>query len=292
MLKRTVIALVLLISVLMLFSCKKTDNAQTDIKNNSSELKQSETVGDKEQNTEKVLADGVYNVEFVTDSSMFKLNETCGGIATLTVEGESMILHITLRSKNIVNLFLGRAEDAKKDGAVLIEPTVDVVTYDDGESEEVYGYDVPVTVIGEEFDLAVIGTKGKWYDHRVSVQNPVLCTDSENTKISLEKGTFEIEVTLEGGTGKASIASPTELYAENGEVYVKIVWSSPNYDYMLVDGAKFEPEIIDGHSVFMIPVEDIYSALTVIADTTAMSTPHEIEYTITFDVSSIKKIDD
>lgn len=94
------------------------------------------------------------------------------GKGTLTVKDGEMTIHISLTSKNIVNLYPGLAEDAQKEGAELLEPTVDTVTYDDGLSEEVYGYDVPVPELEKEFDLALIGTKGKWYDHKVSVANP------------------------------------------------------------------------------------------------------------------------
>lgn len=119
-----------------------------------------------------VLADGVYSVDFNSDSSMFQVNEALDGKGTLTVEDGSMTLHISLRSKKIVNLFLGLAEDAKKDGAKLIEPTTDKITHKDGKTEEVYGFDVPVPGIGVDFDLALIGTKGVWYDHVVSISNP------------------------------------------------------------------------------------------------------------------------
>ncbi len=83
-----------------------------------------------------------------------------------------MVIHVSLASKNIVNLFPGLAEDARRDGAVLLEPTVDSVTYSDGMTEEVYGFDIPVPALEEEFDLALIGTKGNWYDHKVCVTNP------------------------------------------------------------------------------------------------------------------------
>ncbi len=124
------------------------------------------------------LADGVYSVDFTTDSSMFRINETLDGKSPLTVENGEMTVHITLNSQNIVNLYVGLAEDAQKDGAVWLEPTLDTVTYSDGLSEEVYGFDVPVTVLGEEFDLALVGTKGTWYDHRVSVSNPELIEEA------------------------------------------------------------------------------------------------------------------
>ena len=120
-----------------------------------------------------VLEDGTYSADFTTDSSMFHVNEAGEGRGTLTVEDGKMTIHISLTSKNIVNLYPGLAEDAQKDGAELLQPTVDTVTYSDGTTEEVNGFDVPVPALDEEFDLALIGKKEKWYDHKVSVSNPV-----------------------------------------------------------------------------------------------------------------------
>lgn len=118
------------------------------------------------------LADGVYSVAFDTDSSMFHVSEACDGRGVLTVEDGQMTLHVSLASKNIVNLYPGLAEDAAQEGAELLEPTVDTVTYSDGTSEEVNGFDIPVPVLEEEFDLALVGTKGTWYDHKVAVSDP------------------------------------------------------------------------------------------------------------------------
>ena len=118
-----------------------------------------------------VLADGTYSAKFDTDSSMFHVNEAYDGCGTLTVKNGKMTLHIVMPSQNIVNLFLGTAEDAQKDGAKLIQPTTEEVTYSDGSKEEVYAFDVPVEALEKEFDLALIGTKGKWYDHKVSVSD-------------------------------------------------------------------------------------------------------------------------
>ena len=119
------------------------------------------------------LPDGVYDATFLTDSTMFHVNEANKGLGVLTVNDGKGTLHVSLVGKSILNLYLGTADDAQKDGATLLEPTTDTVTYDDGTTEEVYGFDIPVPVIGEDFDLALIGKKGKWYDHKVSVQNPV-----------------------------------------------------------------------------------------------------------------------
>ena len=83
-----------------------------------------------------------------------------------------MSIHISLVSKNIVHLFPGTAEEAQQTEAMWLEPTIDTVTYSDGIREEVYGFDVPVSALDETFDLAILGTKGTWYDHKVSVSTP------------------------------------------------------------------------------------------------------------------------
>ena len=118
------------------------------------------------------LADGTYSAKFNTDSSMFAVNEANDGRGVLTVKDGKMTIHISLASQKIVNLFVGTAEDAAKEGAELLQPTIDTVTYADGTTEEVNGYDVPVEALDKEFDLAIIGTKQKWYDHKVSVSDP------------------------------------------------------------------------------------------------------------------------
>ena len=232
---------------------------------------------------EAQLPDGVYTAEFSTDSSMFHVSEACDGKGTLMVKDGVMTIHISLGSKKILNLYPGLAEDAAKDGAVLLEPTTDTVTYSDGMTEEVYGFDVPVPVIGEEFDLALIGTKGKWYDHKVKVSDPVAEGAADTFDLSaVEDGSYTIELTMEGGSGRASIQSPAQLAIADGAATATLEWSSPNYDYMLVNGEKYLPVNTEGNSVFEVPVEALDAPLTMIGDTVAMSTPHEVEYTVTF----------
>ncbi len=120
------------------------------------------------------LEDGVYTASFNTDSSMFRANEACEGKGTLTVKDGKMTFHVSLVSKKILNLYLGKAEDAKNAAeSDLLMPTVDTVTYADGTSEEVFGFDIPLMALDQDFDLAVIGEKGVWYDHVVSVSDAV-----------------------------------------------------------------------------------------------------------------------
>ena len=242
-----------------------------------------ETVSTEIAQDKAQLPDGVYTAEFSTDSSMFHVSEACDGKGTLTVKDGVMTIHISLGSKKILNLYPGLAEDAAKDGAVLLEPTTDTVTYSDGMTEEVYGFDVPVPVIGEEFDLALIGTKGKWYDHKVKVSDPVAEGAADTFDLSaVEDGSYTIELTMEGGSGRASIQSPTQITVADGAVTATLEWSSPNYDYMLVNGEKYLPVNTEGNSVFEVSVEALDAPLTMIGDTVAMSTPHEVEYTVTF----------
>lgn len=247
------------------------------------------------------LEDGVYSAEFDTDSSMFHVNEANEGRGVLTVKDGKMTIHVSLASKGILNLFPGLAEDAQKEGAQLLEPTEDTVTYSDGMSEEVNGFDIPVPALDEEFDVALIGKKGKWYDHKVSVSDPQKLETEELTSetqesggitafgLGLEDGVYTADVTLTGGIGKSTVESPAQVTVSGDEVTAAVIWSSPNYDYMIVDGEKYEMVNTEGNSVFEIPVAAFDTELPVIADTVAMSTPHEIEYTLNFDSSSLEK---
>ena len=259
---------------------------------------------DAAETTQAILPDGTYDAEFSTDSSMFHVGEACDGKGVLTVENGQMTIHVSLASRKILNLYPGSAEDAQKDGAQLLEPTVDEVTYSDGLTDEVYGFDIPVPALDEEFDVALIGTKGKWYDHKVCVSNPVDISEAETAGTSasgeasgksgipdLADGSYLVEMTFEGGSGRASIASPVTITVENQRVTASVEWSSPNYDYMLVDGEKFLPVNTEGNSVFEIPVAAFDEPVTVIGDTVAMSKPHEIEYTLTFHSDTIKALD-
>ena len=264
-------------------SAESTFAAQESTVTPTESTETAETVSTETAQDKAQLPDGVYTAEFSTDSSMFHVSEACDGKGTLTVKDGVMTIHISLGSKKILNLYPGLAEDAAKDGAVLLEPTTDTVTYSDGMTEEVYGFDVPVPVIGEEFDLALIGTKGKWYDHKVKVSDPVAEGAADTFDLSaVEDGSYTIELTMEGGSGRASIQSPAQLAIADGAATAILEWSSPNYDYMLVNGEKYLPVNTEGNSVFEVPVEALDAPLTMIGDTVAMSTPHEVEYTVTF----------
>lgn len=282
------------VSLMGMYNPVMAEDTKTD---QSAEAKEAET-GEK---TDSVLENGTYTAEFDTDSNMFHVNEAKDGKGILTVKDGEMTIHVSLVSKSIVNLFPGLAEEAQKEGAQILEPTTDEVTYSDGYKEEVFGFDIPVPALDEEFDVALFGKKGKWYDHKVSVSNPVPAEDGaaeEEAEVSggktaeelkLEDGSYTIEVTLEGGSGKATVESPAKIEIRDGKAEALLVWSSPNYDYMVVDGEKYEMTNTEGNSTFEIPVSAFDTALGVKADTVAMSEPHEIDYTLQFDSSTLEK---
>ena len=177
--KRVTLITALMLTTLTIASCgikqtaaepaneAATSAAETGAEETSNEAETFDTAATQ------VLADGVYLADFTTDGSMFHVNETKDGKGILTVKDGEMTIHIVMPSKNVVNLFRGSAEDAQKEGAELIQPQLESVTYSDGTTEEVNSFDVPVPYLNQTFDLALVGTKGKWYDHKVSVSNAV-----------------------------------------------------------------------------------------------------------------------
>lgn len=247
------------------------------------------------------LEDGVYLADFKTDSTMFHVNETCDGKGILTVSDGKAVIHIVLTSKNIVGLYEGLVADVNE--SKVLQPTVESVKYPDGLTEEVNAFDVNVPYLDKEFDLALIGKKGTWYDHKVSVSNPqeyvpsdneisnpandtnngAVSNGKQNAVSPAENTPQEVQVALVGGSGKTTVESPAKVSTKSdGTQMVTIIFSSKNYDYMLVNGDKYLPINTEGNSTFEIPLCEVPGSMAVIADTVAMSTPHEIEYTLEF----------
>ena len=119
------------------------------------------------------LADGTYTARFNTDSSMLRANEAYNGCGTLTVKNGKMVFHVSLSGTGILNLYVGSAADAPNNESDWLVPTTDTVTYSDGTSEEVFGFDIPVEALDTDFALALVGKKGVWYDHTVSISDAV-----------------------------------------------------------------------------------------------------------------------
>ncbi len=228
------------------------------------------------------LPDGLYTAKFDTDSSMFHVNEAHHGQGVLIVQDGAMTIHVVLSGTGYVGLFPGTAEEAAAASeSEVISFGKEKVTYDDGFTDTAYAFDIPVPVLDEEFNLATIGKKGKWYDHKVSVSDPKPLSELGGLPI-LADGEYTCEVTAEGGTGKNQIVNPAVLTVHGQEIKATITWSSTNIDYMLQAGEKLLPISNEGGSTFEITMTTMGAPFPVICDTVAMSTPHEIEYQLTF----------
>ena len=168
-----------------------------------------------------------------------------------------------------------------------LQPSLDTVTYSDGTTDEVYGFDIPVEAVDTDFSLAILGTKGTWYDHIVSVADAVPAAGMPPRPCCRRMAAIPARSRLPAAAAAPRWRAPQPLTVADGAMTAVIVWSSPNYDYMLVDGEKYLPTNTEGNSTFEIPVAALDTALAVTADTVAMSTPHEIDYTLTFDSATL-----
>ena len=238
------------------------------------------------------LADGEYSAKFTTDSSMFHVNETLDNTGTMTVKDGKATIHVSLASKNIVNLFAGKAEDAKKEGAALIKPSTDEIKYPDGKTDEVYGFDIPVPAIDREFDCALLGTKGNWYDHKVKVTDVKekgaagsSASSGSGSAADLKDGEYKIDFDFSGGSGRGGVETAT-LITGGGQMQVKISMTSNKYTKCVVDGKTYENTIENDKSTFTFPAV-LDKDMKIVATTTAMSQPHDIEYTIKLKSASL-----
>lgn len=226
------------------------------------------------------LKGGAYPITADSSSSMFKI-ESC----ELIVEADTMMAELTMSSDAYGYLFPGTAEEA-----AAADETRYITPYERKFMLEIDALDAGVQC------AAWSRNKELWYDRTLVFRSDSLPLDAFKTlttaeSLGLADGSYTVDVTLGGGSGKASVQSPTMLTVENGEATAEIVWSSANYDYMLVDGERYDAVINGGHSEFDIPVTAFDHPLAVIADTTAMSQPYEIDYTLKFCSESIAAVE-
>ncbi len=252
------------------------------------------------------IENGTYKVNVESSSSMFRIQS-----AELNVSDSSMTVALTLGSTSYLKLFAGTAEQA----AASTEDQYIGYT----ESGDGVVFEVPVEALDQPFSCAAFSAKKEmWYDRSLLIRADSLPPEAVHVAIAdyeqlkkdardrqieaqksqskladlavetdLEDGEYEVPATLEGGSGKASVASPATLIVKDGKAFARIQWSSSHYDYMLVDGIKILPEekaSPEDNSVFVIPVTSLSGPMKVIGDTTAMSTPHEVEYTLDFEM--------
>ena len=234
------------------------------------------------------IKDGVYDVTVDSSSSMFNI-ESC----QLTVADGKMSAVMTMGGTGYLYLYMGTAEEA----AAASE--ADYISFVEN-AEGQHTFEVPVEALDAGIDCAAFSKKKEmWYDRQLCFRADSLPMDAiaegavtTVESLGLADGEYTVEVTLEGGSGKASVSSPTQLTVENGQAYAVIIWSSPNYDYMKVDDVQYDlanEELgLQGNSAFKIPVSGFDWKMAVKADTIAMSEPHEIDYTLYFDSSTIQ----
>ena len=234
------------------------------------------------------IKDGVYEVTVDSSSSMFNI-ESC----QLTVADGKMSAVMTMGGTGYLYLYMGTAEEA----AAASE--ADYISFVEN-AEGKHTFEVPVEALDAGINCTAFSKKKEmWYDRQLCFRADSLPMDAiaegavtTVESLGLADGEYTVEVTLEGGSGKASVSSPAQLTVENGQAYAVIIWSSPNYDYMKVDDVQYDlanEELgLQGNSAFKIPVSGFDWKMAVKADTIAMSEPHEIDYTLYFDSSTIQ----
>ena len=230
------------------------------------------------------LKDGTYPITVNSSSSMFKI-DSC----ELTVENGQMTATMRMGGTGYLKVFMGTGEQAAQ------AAEGDCIPFEEG-PDGVHTYTVPVEALDKGVSCAAFSKNREiWYDRTLVFRADSLPLEAFQdgvyptaASLGLSDGSYTVEAELDGGSGRASIQSPAALRVEKGTAYVAVVWGSSNYDYMRVGEEMFHPLQTEGDSTFELPVPVFDRKLTVYADTTAMSTPHEIEYTLRFDSASIR----
>jgi len=205
---------------------------------------------------------------------------------TLNVSNGKMTAVMTMHGKGYLYLFMGKGDDAVESGYI---PFVE-------DPEGAHTFTVPVEALDVPVDCAAFSkNREKWYDRALVFRSDLIPAEcfaegvlKTPASLGLSDGEYTVDVTLSGGSGRASVQSPAKLTVSGGAASAEVVWSSSNYDYMRIGEEKFLPVNTEGNSTFVIPVSCFDREITVYADTIAMSEPHEIEYRLTFDSASVK----
>lgn len=229
------------------------------------------------------LKDGTYDVTVDSSSAMFNITK-----CSLTVSDGKMSAVMTMSGKGYLYVFMGSGDEAAEAEESSLIPFVEDENGD-------HTFTVPVEALDSGISCAAFSKKKEiWYDRTLLFRADSLPIDAfgdgfikSAADLGLADGEYTVEVELSGGSGRASVQSPAKLTVENGVASADIVWSSSNYDYMMVNGEKVLPVSTENGSEFIIPVMGFDFNMPVSADTTAMSTPYEIEYTLKFISDSI-----
>lgn len=260
------------------------------------------------------VKDGTYDIEGLSSSAYFKLKD-----CKVTPSGDKFLIDFSIYSTSYECIYMGTGEEAAEasldeyifpdeaDGICTFHIEVDALNKEyscsafskrrDKWYERHIVFDastLPNYAIEYELpDYDVIENAIELYDekygtntkeqHNVSRASRAVSGTTEPVKVNIKDGTYSIEVGMTGGSGRASVSSPTWFIVEDGKAYARLLWSSPNYDYMILGGKKYLNETTDGsNSTFTIPITAMDQPITVIGDTTAMGDPLEIEYQLTF----------
>lgn len=223
------------------------------------------------------LNEGEWPIEVECSSTMFRITD-----CTLTVSEGTLTAHLTMGGTGYLWLFPGTGEEAAAADEGAYIPFEE-------DAEGVHHFTLPVDALNQAVPCAAYSKrKEKWYDRTLLFRSDSLPAEAlknapAGTVPDLSDGSYQVEVSLSGGSGRASVESPAELTVRDGVCTARIVWSSPNYDYMLTaDGQRLDPVNTGGNSAFDVPVPVFDAPVAVQADTTAMSQPHLIDYTLLF----------
>lgn len=284
--KKTAVLLLAAVMAGSLASAALAEEESSQVASKDEMIAQDEVVSeDMEPVYADQLEEGTYSIDVLSSSSMFKITD-----CQLTVADGEMTADITLSGDGYLKLFMGTGEEAVK------AAQEDYITFElNEEGKQVYT--VPVEALDKGIACTAFSKrKEKWYDRTLvfsaaTLPQEALPADAVVTAetLGLEDGEYTVEVKLEGGSGRASVESPTKLMIQEGAATAVITFGSSNYDYMLVNEEKYEPVNTEGNSSFEIPVASFDWKMPVTADTVAMSTPHEIDYTLFFDSATIVK---
>ena len=263
------------------------------------------------------IQDGTYEVDVRSSSRFFRVLS-----AELTVAGDEMTARMTMNSGSYRLLYMGTGEEAaaapyedyieaEKDDEGWYMFTVPVRALNTGIDCAAYSKkkkkwynrqilfeaaDIPKEALQIDLpDYDLIGEALELYGEQTGIEpvkeeeeEPEMPEEpefsgTEGMEIDLPDGEYSVEVGLVGGSGRASVSSPTLLIVKDGRAYARILWSSSYYDYMLVGGERYLNESEEGaSSSFTIPVYVMDREMAVIADTTAMGDPVAIDYELTF----------
>lgn len=231
------------------------------------------------------IKDGIYSITVDSSSPMFNITE-----CELRVENGKMTAVITMGGTGYAYIFMGTSDEAEN------AAEDEYIGYSEDDTGK-HSFTVPVEALNKEISCAAFSKKKEqWYDRLLVFRADSLPVDAYTSgtvktaaDLGLEDGQYTADVILSGGSGRASVESPALITVTEGKVIAKIIWNSKNYDYMVVEGEKYLPLESEENSAFEIPVASFDFDLPVSADTTAMSTPHEIEYTLRFNSSGIEK---